>query len=104
MARYIDADELLVSLKRQYGEELGWQGTTNMSDVGAMIEDAPTANVVEAEKYNDLRESFIDFVCSGVHNPALYCKNAWEGCVDNRGWCAYRRCNGFNPDGRGGEE
>lgn len=62
------------------------------------------ADVVEVEKYNDLRESFVDFVCSGVHNPAPYCKNVCDGCVDSRGWCTYRRCNGFNPDGRGGEE
>ena len=45
MARYIDADALLGNLKRQYGEELGWWCTVNMSDVGMMIEDAPTANV-----------------------------------------------------------
>lgn len=46
MARYIDADALLENLKKQYGEELGWQCTVNMSDVGMMIEDAPTADVV----------------------------------------------------------
>lgn len=46
MARYIDADALLENLKKQYGEELGWQCTINMSDVGMMIEDAPTADVV----------------------------------------------------------
>lgn len=45
MPRYIDADALLGNLKRQYGEELGWWCTVNMSDVGMMIEDAPTANV-----------------------------------------------------------
>ena len=46
MARYIDAAALLENLKKQYGEELGWQCTVNMSDVGMMIEDAPTADVV----------------------------------------------------------
>lgn len=46
MARYVDADELLKNLKKQYGEELGWQCTVNMSDVGMMIEDAPAADVV----------------------------------------------------------
>lgn len=45
MPRYIDADALLENLKRQYGEELGWWCTVNMSDVGMMIEGAPTANV-----------------------------------------------------------
>lgn len=35
--------------KKQYGEDLGWQCTVNMSDVGMMIEDAPTADVVEVK-------------------------------------------------------
>ena len=47
MARYIDAEALLANLKKQYGEELGWWCPVNMSDVGMMIEDAPTADVVE---------------------------------------------------------
>ena len=58
----------------------------------------PAADVVETEKYNDLREAFIDFVCSGVHNPAPYCKNRCDGCVDKYGCCTYKQCNGFNPD------
>jgi hypothetical protein len=47
MAKYIDAELLIENLKKQYGEDLGWQCTVNMSDVGMMIEDAPTADVVE---------------------------------------------------------
>lgn len=49
MARYIDADALLENLKKQYGEDLGWQCTINMSDVGMMIDDAPTEDVVEVK-------------------------------------------------------
>lgn len=45
-ARYINANALLEDLKKQYGEDLGWQCTVNMSDVGMIIEDAPTADVV----------------------------------------------------------
>ena len=57
MARYIDADALLENLKLQYGEELGWQCTVNMSDVGMMIEDAPTANVAPiADTVKKMRE------------------------------------------------
>ena len=59
-----------------------------------------TANVVSKEKYEELREAFVDFVCSGVHNPAPYCKNSCNECVDSYGYCTYRRCTGFNPDGR----
>jgi hypothetical protein len=61
MARYIDADALLENLKKQYGEELGWQCTVNMSDVGMMIEDAPTADVVPKSELSIV----------GVQNMAL---------------------------------
>ena len=47
MAEYINRTELIENLKKQYGEDLGWQCTVNMSDIGMMIEDAPTADVVE---------------------------------------------------------
>lgn len=53
MARYGDLDALLENLKKQYGEELGWQCTVNMSDVGMMIEDAPTADVVPRADFAD---------------------------------------------------
>ena len=45
--RLIDADALIAKLKMQYGEDLGWQCTVNMSDVGMMVEDAPTVDAVE---------------------------------------------------------
>lgn len=65
------------------------------------IDDAPAVDAVEAEKYNDLREAFVDYVCSGVPNPAPYCKNRCPECVEGRGWCTYEqgKCRGFNPDG-----
>lgn len=47
MARYIDAYAFLENLKKQYGEDLGWQYTVNMSDIGKMIDDTPTADVAE---------------------------------------------------------
>lgn len=50
------------------------------------------------EKYEELREAFVDYVCSGVPNPAPYCKNRSPDCVDGRGWCLYGdNCRGFNP-------
>ena len=60
------------------------------------------AGFVGAEKYNELRENFIGFACSGVNNVAPYCKNRCAECVDARGWCRYGEgCRGFNPDGEG---
>lgn len=50
MAEYIEREALLANLKRQYGEDLGWQCTVNMSDVGMMIEDAPAADVAEVKE------------------------------------------------------
>ena len=55
MARFIDADKLLENLKKQYGEDLGWQCTVNMSDIGMMIEDAPTADVVEVVRCSECK-------------------------------------------------
>ena len=71
MARYIDADALLENLKLQYGEELGWQCTVNMSDVGMMIEDAPTADVEPRAEV--AREIFEELDKKIFHNmPDLY--------------------------------
>ena len=60
---------------------------------------APTIDAVPVEQFNDIREDFIDYVCSGVRNPAPYCGNATEKCVDARGWCVNNECNGFTPRG-----
>ena len=70
------------------------------------IERVPTVDAVEVEKYNalvetyhDLRENFIDYVCSGVPNIAPYCINRREECVTPHGWCKAMtdKCQGFNP-------
>ena len=62
------------------------------------------------EQYHELRENFIDYVCSGVQNVAPYCLNRCEECVDGYGWCKHNdKCQGFNPaevilmDGDGNE-
>lgn len=51
------------------------------------------------EEYNQLRENFVDFFCSGSMNPAPYCLNTCKECTDNRGWCdpSSDKCKGFNP-------
>jgi hypothetical protein len=53
MKEYIEKGALLENLKKQYGEELGWQCTVNMSDIGMMIEDATAADVVEVVRCKD---------------------------------------------------
>lgn len=67
------------------------------------IENAPVVDAVPAEKYDALREAFIDYVCSGVSNPAPYCKNRCAECLDRYGWCRNggESCAGFDPDKEG---
>ena len=70
------------------------------------FKNAPTVDTVDVkqyetlrEQYHDLRENFIDYVCSGTCNVAPYCLNRCKGCVDSRGWCnqGSDECHGFNP-------
>lgn len=71
-----------------------------------VIAQTGSVDAVEVEKYkalvemyHELRENFIDYVCSGTCNVAPYCLNRCEGCVDRVGWCAQGsdECHGFNP-------
>lgn len=51
------------------------------------------------EELEDLRENFIDSICDGYPNPANYCKNRTQECVDARGYCinGAAKCKGFYP-------
>lgn len=105
MARYIDADKLTVEVQRCLMPNVDIDGTVAVECAERyflnLVKKQPTADVVEVEKYNDLRESFVDFACSGTNNLAPYCKNRCVECVDERGWCRHGdSCKGFNPDGR----
>lgn len=83
MARYGDLDLLLENLKKQYGEELGWQVTVNMSDVGMMIEDATAADVVEVVRCGQCKHWKI--------NPnnlyGGYCRYCEGASIDH--YCSY---------------
>ena len=98
MARLIDADRALEIVRDQ---GIAHPNAYHLTNYAALIlREAPTVDAVPVEKYNELREAFVDYVCSGVNNQAPYCKNRIDGdCVDERGWCTYRHCRGFNPDG-----
>lgn len=98
--------DILIS-KNALLEEFEWllsvvneSSKDEIRDVIQRIENAPAIDAVSIEQYEDLREDFVDFVCSGTNNLAPYCKNCCDECVDGRGWCTYQRCRGFNPDGR----
>lgn len=86
--RYVDAGN-----DRNYCPHCG----ARMINVQDPMYKFPLEGFVEIEKYNELREAFIGYVCSGVPNPAPYCKNRCEECVDGRGWCKESFCKGFCP-------
>lgn len=104
--KLIDANKALEILK--YEAEVCNSGFTRsiLNFVAIRVESIPTVDAVEVEKYkalvemyHDLRENFIDYVCSGTCNVAPYCLNRCEGCVDRLGWCIQGsdECHGFNP-------
>ena len=51
-----------------------------------------------------LTEDFVDYVTGGVPNPAIFCKNRCNKCVDMRGWCTGKNCKGFYPSGASGQK
>jgi hypothetical protein len=109
--RLIDADAEIEAIKKYACKDCeSYDGIKCRScwadDLISWIKDAPKVDAVEVEKYkalvemyHDLRENFIDYVCSGTCNVAPYCLNRCEGCVDRVGWCSQGsdECNGFNP-------
>lgn len=51
-----------------------------------------------------LIEDFVDYVTDGVPNPAIFCKNRCNKCVDMRGWCTGKNCKGFYPSVASGQK
>lgn len=45
----------------------------------------------------DIAGDFVDYVCTGIINPAPYCKNMSGECTNARGWCIDGKCKGFSP-------
>ena len=60
-------------------------------------------NLVKRE-CDALTEDFVDYVTGGVPNPAIFCKNRCNKCVDMRGWCTGKNCKGFYPSGASGQK
>lgn len=92
--RLIDAKEAEKIATKRFGKGALLELATKK-----LVRSIPTIDAVPVVQYNDLRDDFIDYVCSGVPNPAPYCGNATEKCVDARGWCVNSECNGFTPRG-----
>lgn len=85
MARYIDADELIAKLKKQYDED--WQCTVNLSDIGMTIYYAPTADVVEVVFCKDCKHEYTDPFCQMWCR--LHRKHEGERLVEEDHFCSY---------------
>ena len=104
--RLIDANAFLKALNERPLDFLDVGGDFGYFDetIDSVMNEQPTIDAVEVNKYealvgmyHDLRENFVDYVCSGIRNEAPYCLNKCEVCVDKRGWCKLEKCQGFNP-------
>ena len=108
--RLIDADMIVTMLQTTLDNKRGEEESPAYTAFESFIRilcSTPSVDAVEAEKYNELREAFVDFACSGINNVAPYCKNRRKECADEHGWCQLGIgdvCRGFNPDGEGREE
>ena len=65
MARMIDEDKLLTNVV-PVSDSKGQVTWSAVSTIDILT--APTVDAVPVEKYNELREAFVDYVCSGVNN------------------------------------
>lgn len=83
--------------------EDGWKIKDEQEECTSPLEEAEPEEdfgpKVSKKAYMELRDNFISFVCSGVHNPAPYCANVSEKCVNGYGWCKQdsAACRGFSP-------
>lgn len=63
------------------------------------------AELEEVKRERDaLIEAFVDYVTGGVPNPAIFCKNRCNKCVDMRSWCTGKDCKGFYPSVASGQK
>lgn len=63
------------------------------------------AELEEVKRERDaLIEDFVDYVTGGVPNPAIFCKNRCNKCVDMRSWCTGKDCKGFYPSVASGQK
>ena len=101
MTNLIELDEA----KKLFNDIPPFVGITGKC-VQDMLDKAPKVVAVDVdqykmllEMYNELRENFVDYVCSGSSNRAPYCLNKCAECVTAHGWCkeSSQKCKGFNP-------
>ena len=105
--RLIDANHFAMGVALYMAENAYLNDTALdvLKKISAWLDEEHTVEAVETKKYealvemyHELRENFIDFVCSGIPNVAPYCLNRCEGCCDAHGWCRQTdKCKGFNP-------
>ena len=73
-------------------------------EVNAAIQEQIVENARLRKERDELTEDFVDYVTGGVSNPSIYCANRKQACVDMRGWCTGKNCDGFSPKAKHGPE
>ena len=113
----MDIEKLIERLKAKDFER-DYDCTPFECGVFGLLDDAATAlSTLQAEneklcaeleqmkaERDALTEDFVDYVTGGVPNPAIFCKNRCNKCVDMRGWCTGKDCKGFYPSGASGQK
>lgn len=73
-------------------------------EVNAALQEQIVENARLRKERDELAEDFVDYVTGGVPNPSIYCANRKQSCVDMRGWCTGKNCDGFSPKAKHGPE
>lgn len=99
-------DELIEQLRRKglsRASALGYH--SSLFDEAATALEKLQAELEQVKVERDaLIEDFVDYVTDGVPNPAIFCKNRCNKCVDMRGWCTGKNCKGFYPSVASGQK
>lgn len=98
----MDIEKLIEQLKSAAG---GPEGIKMCHAAATALSTLQAENARLRKERDELAEDFVDYVTGGVPNPSIYCANRKQSCVDMRGWCTGKNCDGFSPKAkRGGRE
>lgn len=86
MARYIRTDELLATARDGYHSDFG-RSMADLTSLREVIEDTPTADVVEVVRCNDCKHK--GWVQEPCHGKTIdFCK-LHEFCIRETDFCSY---------------
>ena len=92
----MDIEKLIEQLKSAAG---GPEGIKMCHAAATALSTLQAENAQLRKERDEIAEDFVDYVTGGVPNPSIYCANRKQSCVDMRGWCTGKNCDGFYPSG-----